>query len=249
MKIGQFDFRPRLLPSLVTLLLLPLLISLGNWQLRRAEEKRELQVTLNERAEQAEVRLKPAHGQGRDMLFRKVIVQGTMLGERQYLLDNQINKGRVGYHVYTPVRIRGGAMLVLVNRGWLAGSPHRGQLPDVALPDAVSHGDGGLRGILSDPPGKLLQLAGQDAELQRAAAWPRRVQGIELARIERELGEPLLPYIVQIAADDPAALVQEWHPYVDKPQKHVSYAVQWFTMAVVLILIFVALNTRRLKKD
>ena len=245
MKLAGYEFRPRLLPSLVTLLLLPLLLSLGNWQLRRAEEKRELQVTLAERTQQAEVRLKPAHGQGREMLFRKVVVHGRMLSDRQYLLDNQTNKGRVGYLVYTPLRMVSGSALVLINRGWVQAPPTRGDLPEVTVPE-----DGVLvRGILSDPPGKLLQLAEPQADLARDAAWPRRVQGIDLKRMERELGEPLLPFVVQIAAGEPLALTQDWHPYVDQPQKHVSYAVQWFTMAVVLILIFVALNTRRLRRE
>ena len=42
MRIGSYDFRPSLWPSLVTLVLLPILIGLGKWQLDRAAWKQAL---------------------------------------------------------------------------------------------------------------------------------------------------------------------------------------------------------------
>jgi len=42
MQIGNKIFKPGLIPTIVTLLILPILINLGFWQLDRAEEKRGL---------------------------------------------------------------------------------------------------------------------------------------------------------------------------------------------------------------
>ena len=39
---GMNSFRPGLAPTVLVLLMLPLLIGLGVWQLQRAEEKRQL---------------------------------------------------------------------------------------------------------------------------------------------------------------------------------------------------------------
>ncbi len=42
MRIGAFDFRPGLWPTVATLLLLPLMTGLGIWQLERASWKQGL---------------------------------------------------------------------------------------------------------------------------------------------------------------------------------------------------------------
>lgn len=43
LRIGSFVFSPALVPSLAFLIVFPALISLGLWQLDRAEEKREIE--------------------------------------------------------------------------------------------------------------------------------------------------------------------------------------------------------------
>jgi len=42
MQIGNKTFKPGIIPTIVFLLVLPVLLRLGFWQLDRAEEKREL---------------------------------------------------------------------------------------------------------------------------------------------------------------------------------------------------------------
>ena len=53
------------------------------------------------------------------------------------------------------------------------------------------------------------------------------------------LDEPVLPAMVRIAAEDPQALSANWTVVNQSPQKHTGYAVQWFTMAAVLLLAFI----------
>mgnify|MGYP003429174546 CR=1 FL=1 len=49
MPLPKYRFRPRLLPTLATLALLPLMLWLGFWQLDRAQQKRALQMDYDAR--------------------------------------------------------------------------------------------------------------------------------------------------------------------------------------------------------
>ena len=66
----------------------------------------------------------PAHGQ-------RVRLRGHWLAEQQYLLDNQIHQQQVGVQVITPLVLSGSGHLMLVNRGWIAASLDRSQLPEL----------------------------------------------------------------------------------------------------------------------
>lgn len=238
MRIGAFDFSPRPLPTLATAILLPLLISLGVWQLDRAAEKNQLQVLMQQRLLAPVKRIRSAENLQEDMNFRQVEMRGKFDDDHQYLVDNRVYKGQVGYGVYTPFSFDAGESWILVNRGWTAIGEDRNILPTITVSSEIME----LKGILSQPPGQLMQLGGQPVNTSR---WPARVQNIELARIEKESGLHLQPYVLNLDAGNAQAYFQDWRPYVDTPQKNQSYAIQWFSMAVVLLLIYISLNTRR----
>ena len=239
MRFGAFEFRPKLVPSLVTLLLLPVLVSLGFWQLDRAVQKRELQALLFERLGAPEISISSVELAQPDMRFRKVRIKGIFDGRRQYLLDNRIYQGRPGYEVYTPLRLEGGAGMILVNRGWVPLGQNRTVRPDIR----VDSGEQQLTGVLSHPPGQLLSLGEIDNPAN--VDWPRVVRDINLQQIGKDLGYTMPPYVLQLDADNKSAYVQIWKAYADNPQKNQSYAIQWFSMAVVLLLIYIGLNSRR----
>jgi len=84
-------------------------ILLGNWQARRADEKRALGATQ-----------------------QRVEVRGVFVPEQTVYLDNKVREHRAGYEVITPLRISQDH--VLVNRGWIAAGPSRDVLPQVRTP-------------------------------------------------------------------------------------------------------------------
>jgi cytochrome oxidase assembly protein ShyY1 len=47
----------------------------------------------------------------------------------------------------------------------------------------------------------------------------------------------VFPYEVRIEPESPLALVAEWTVVNQSPSMHLGYAVQWFAMAAVLLLI------------
>jgi len=241
MRIGAFDFRPGLLPTLATAVVLPILVSLGFWQMDRAIEKQQLQVLTQERLESSVTRIRSTANLQEDMNFRRATMSGRFDNKHQYLLDNRIYKGQVGYGVYTPFSFDGGESWIMVNRGWTPSGKDRTELPNIDVRNNSTE----LLGVLSPPPGQLMQL-GDRQEVSNS--WPVRVRNIDLALIERELGVRVQDYVLHLDATSEQAYFQDWKPYVDTPQKNHTYAIQWFSMAVVLLLIYTGLNTRRIKR-
>jgi surfeit locus 1 family protein len=245
MRIGPFDFRPSLWPSLATLVLLPLLIGLGQWQLERAAWKQALvdahAARIGEPARPLRSLL-ASPASGADLEYRPVTAQGLYDLDYQLLLDNQIHQGAAGYHVLTPLHLDGagsGDAWVLVDRGWVPLGDSRTQLPAVTGPaEPVT-----VRAMIRLPPEKTFRL---EAVEEAGTGWPQVIQQLEIGPIGQRLGRPLLPLVLLLDPAEPGGYVRDWKPvYGITPDKHRAYAAQWFTLALVLLLIYVGVNTRR----
>ncbi|HXR01486.1 MAG TPA: SURF1 family protein, partial [Pseudomonas sp.] len=106
-------FRPGIVPTLVVLALLPLLVSLGCWQLGRAEEKR---VML---ANYAERRLAPPIAaqllsSTADPAYRRVQLRGSFDPEHSLLLDNSTREGKVGVELIQPFHDQASGLWLMV---------------------------------------------------------------------------------------------------------------------------------------
>jgi surfeit locus 1 family protein len=245
MRVGPFDFRPTLWPSLATLVLLPVLIGLGNWQLERAAWKQGLVDAHAARIGEPAQPLRDvlaSSAAGVDLEYRQVTAQGVYDLNHQLLLDNQIYLGQAGYQVLTPLRLEGGESgddWVLINRGWVPLGESRSQLPAVTGPAARIS----LRAMIKLPPGKAF---GPEAVEGSSASWPQVIQQLEIGPIGKRLGHPLLPLVLLLDKAEPGGFVRDWKPvYGITPDKHRAYAAQWFTLALVLLLIYIGVNTRR----
>jgi surfeit locus 1 family protein len=243
MRIGSFDFRPTLWPSLATLVLLPVLIGLGHWQLERAAWKQGLvdahAARIGEPA-QALRSVLASSAASADLEYRQVTAQGVYDLDHQLLLDNQIYQGRAGYQVLTPLRLDGvesGDDWVLVNRGWVPLGESRSQLPAVTGPaERIT-----LRAVIKLPPGKAF-----GPEAVESSGWPQVIQQLEIGPIGKQIGHPLLPMVLLLDKEDPGGFVRDWKPvYGITPDKHRAYAAQWFTLALVLLIIYIGVNTHR----
>ncbi|HKK23642.1 MAG TPA: SURF1 family protein [Pseudohaliea sp.] len=223
--------------TLLVLLLLPVLVTLGFWQLDREAEKRQLLARFEARQAQAPERLSPALGQREPaaLAYLPVRLQGRYLAGRYLLLDNRIQGGRFGYEAVALFALVDGSY-ALVNRGWVPGDPARRSLP---APDAPA-GVVSLTGQLYVPPDPPYLLGEQS---QAVDDWPRVVQALEMeplaAALADDLAAPVFPFSVRLDANAPGALAVDWPVVNVSPAKHRGYAVQWFTMAAVLGLFFV----------
>ncbi|MEE9343104.1 MAG: SURF1 family protein [Gammaproteobacteria bacterium] len=236
MQIGPFIFKPGLLPSLVTLVLLVLLTSLGFWQLDRAEQKRALlsDYRKGEGAVSIPIVGKIEFTEG--LKYQMASLKGRYETHRQILLDNRTSNGMAGYHVVTPLRLKDGAG-ILVNRGWIGIGESRDVLPDIVVDDQFRDIQGRLKPIAE----KVFRLG---EELPREQ-WPYRIQHINIESISQELGYSLIPFVVLLSSDQSDGFVRDWKPLTFGPERNQGYAVQWFGLAVALLFIYIIVNTSR----
>jgi len=239
MRVGFFDFTQKLWPSIAMLMIFPALVWLGFWQLERADWKQDLVDTHIERSHLPAQSLVQLLGQEDDVQFRKIRVRGRYNLDRQLLLDNRTYNGHAGYHVLTPFQLSDHGTLVLVNRGWVPVGYDRSILPDLPGPDV----EVSLDAVIKLPPEKLFRL-GEIEELN--IGWPKVVQQLEMKQLEKRLESALLPVFLLLDKQDEHGFVRDWKPvYGIPPDKHRAYALQWFTLAAVLMMIYIGVNTKR----
>ena len=107
MRFGSIEFSPSRWPSLITLIVFGILMSLGFWQLDRAEQKQLLLGEFLGGSEQAPFRLDETIESFDDLQYQFAIAAGTYDVERQFLQDNRTRNGVAGYEVLTPLRLAG----------------------------------------------------------------------------------------------------------------------------------------------
>ncbi len=217
---------------LVTVLLTSLgltTLALGNWQMRRAEEKR----TLAEGREKAlagagvDIRAEPLSPTAVDGM--KGRVSGRFEPSGTIFLDNRTYKGQAGFHVLTPLTPLAGGPPLLILRGWVARDANdRARLPVVdTLQDVVS-----LDGLLVARLPQSLQL-GQPAQPKKTEKiW----QYFELDGYAQWLGRPIHPYVLRQMSSTNDRLIREWMHPADAVDKHQAYALQWYSMTAGIVL-------------
>ncbi|MEX1667997.1 SURF1 family protein [Zhongshania guokunii] len=222
----QFDWKS----LLVIVLILPILLSLGFWQLNRADEKAALLADFEQRRNFAPVAI---GGLAEYPNYLPVFALGEFDAERYWLLDNRISHGRFGYEIMAIFTLTDGREL-LVNRGWIAGDRARQILPAIAIPSGTVK----IAGELYRNTEKAFSLGVEPV----AAAWPRRQQWLDIDDLGGEFPD-LLPTTLRLAGDSVGALEIERVVVNVTPAKHTGYAVQWFAMAFALGLIFIFRNS------
>jgi surfeit locus 1 family protein len=229
-----YSFRPTLVPTVAAVLLVALTVSLGRWQVGRAAEKAASRTLHEERQREAPVRLTGAVDSAAPLLYRRVTAEGEWLAAGQVFVDNQMHGGRAGFHVVTPLRLRGGEASVLVNRGWIARGPGYPRAPRVEVPA----GPVAVTGVVSLPPARFLELGPQ-------AVQGEVFQNLSIERYRKARGLAILPFVV--LADVPApglAQVREAPRFLGE-EKHREYALTWFSLATLAVVLWIALNLKR----
>lgn len=222
MSKGQTGTRIKPAMMVLFILFLPLFTWLGVWQLDRAEEKRDLLEAWSETM----VTISELHGQQLNQ-FSPVRLQGTFNTERLFLLDNRVRKGKVGYEVLGLFHPYDSSQGILVNLGWVLADSDRSRLPSIELP---------VRSVTLT--GRLLKITRTFtlAEDLWRLGWPKRIQQIDLPRIERLVGVPIHDWQVRLNEPLLVALEIDWEVVSMPPEKHIAYAVQWFSLAVALVI-------------
>jgi|SRR4051812_26505782 surfeit locus 1 family protein len=227
-----YSFRPRLWSLAAAALGCALFMSLGNWQSRRATEKRELAAALDRAAQAPALELPAGPVDAQKLIHQHVAARGQYVAERSVLLDNKLRAGRPGYEVVTPLRIGGSAWHVLVNRGWLPAPASRDSVPALRTPA----GDVRVEGIALEHIPHALSAGVSSGRVR---------QNLGISEYAAETGLQLLPIVIEqrSAADD--GLLREWPRPDFGAERNQSYALQWYSFAALAIVLGIIFSFRR----
>lgn len=230
----QLEFRPRLAPTLAAVAAVLVTALLGNWQLNRAAEKARLQQRIDHAAERAPWHIGPAPVEARDVDYFRVEASGEFDSNGTLYVDNRVHRGVPGYEVITPLRLGISTRYVLVKRGWVQAGPSRTRLPEIVTPPGVVT----VTGVALPGNPRVFELSTQ---VQAGRLW----ENVTVDRYHQAYALDLQPIIIQQDNELGDGLVREWRRPDTGIDRHRGYALQWFSMCAVIIVIYVALNVRR----
>ncbi|MFW1677273.1 SURF1 family protein [Pontibacter sp. JAM-7] len=216
---------------------LPVLIGLGCWQLQRATEKQQLIDSMQQAEPMAFLPPLQTLSSGQ---YQPVRLTGLLDPQRYFLLDNRTRDGKVGYEIIGVFQPRQEALLVLVNLGWLVAPVSRDNLPQVVLPREEVE-----ISMLVKATDKQLLLA----EDHWSEGWPKRIQTLDFNLVQRFVSQPLWQAEARAQAPVVSELDIRWNLNLVPPERHLGYAVQWFALALALLVLLVVSWFRMQRED
>lgn len=241
----------RVLPLLLTLLLMAIGIAAGIWQTGRAVTKEQIEVKLRARdqlpaltqaprldaqdAAQLAIQLAPYE-------YRHLRVKGEFVRNWPIFLENRPYQNKVGFYVLMPFKLSGSAEHILVARGWVARDlQDRRKIPQISTP----FGEVEIEGVIRQQAGRLLQLGARPAIVPGAI-----VQNVEVAEFANASNLHFQPYIVeQLATAGSDGLIRDWPRPSSGVDKHRGYAFQWFGLAALACIFYIYTGIRRARNS
>jgi surfeit locus 1 family protein len=214
---------------------LAVLVALGTWQMARRAEKHALIDHVAARLQAPPVALPERVADPAGFDYRRVSVRGRFLHDKEILLSSRARRGVAGYHVVTPLR-RDGALPVLVDRGWVPSefaAPARraaGQVAGVVSVTGIARVPArrGLFTPANDPARGFWLIADPAAMALAAGVGP--VPGL----------------IVEAdATPSPGGYPKGTKATVNITDNHLQYALTWYSLALVLVVVVYAVRRRR----
>lgn len=245
LEIGSRQFQPSWIGLILVLVTLPILIRLGFWQLSRAQEKEDIIETVEQRKHLPELSLDDAIAMD-DADQRKVVFLGEALSQHFVVIDNQKQGSQLGYEVLGIFQPESSTKAVIISRGWLPRKDFYQKVPEIPeFTDAIIKG-------------RLYFSKGDNAAVNANAVWEEYdnkslIGAFDMKTVEEkftQLGYDVEPFIVRQNADESSSFIRNWSWFAGTPKKHIAYAVQWFAMALAVLVLFLimALKHKKTKK-
>ncbi|MEO1092482.1 MAG: SURF1 family protein [Pseudomonadota bacterium] len=225
-------FRPGLVPTAMVLIALPVLLGLGTWQVQRLHWKTALIATLERTAAEAPVALPTTGELDPDWTHRRVRVEARISPTPAFRFGAFNQDGVLGHRVLQLATLADGRRFV-VDRGWRS---DRAALP-LATPAGTTTLVGALRWIGDVQPGWMTP----DND-PAGGRW----YWYDHAALEAAFGAELLSVVMVVTeAPDMAGAPTPRPVAVRLPNNHLGYAVTWYGLAAVLLVIYVIYGRSR----
>ncbi len=217
------------------------MVGLGIWQLQRRTERLARNAHITQRLSEPPLAIAGPVADPAALEFRRVTVSGTFDYANEIVLRNRSRDGRPGVHVVTPLRIAGSDRAVLVDRGWIPYEQTDPEARRVFRGPATAT----VAGIAHPSTGQPSGLGPVDAPVgpghPRLDAWFR----IDVPHIQQQTPYPLLPFYVEQSPEQGAPdLPWRSEDLALDEGPHLSYAIQWFSFATILVVGYIVRAAR-----
>ncbi|MER6998368.1 SURF1 family protein [Streptomyces sp. NPDC000410] len=232
--------------TLISLVLIPVMVELGFWQLHRHQHRVAQNALISDNLTARPVPVtelsSPGHTVPRADYWRRATATGTYDTAHEVVVRRRTNSDdRIGFHVLTPLVLTDGRV-VLVNRGWVPAAADQAAFPEV--PPAPK-GEVTVTGrLMAD------QTTGASGIRDLAGLPPRQIMLINSEQQAKRIGRPVLGGYLEQTAPEPQGGTPELIPAPDHDSigAHMAYAVQWWLFAAGVPVGWVVL-VRREKRD
>jgi surfeit locus 1 family protein len=237
LKFNRHAFEFKFWPSLIALLMLIILLLLGAWQMKRYHYKQHLMSQYQQAIQQNPIAFSQLNLQ-HDIHFQHVHVSGIYLNDRSLLLENRFYHDKLGFEVLTPFQVEHGKVL-LINRGWV---------PMIADQQAAN-----IKPVIGEQRiNGYIQVLGYQGftlgkDILTSGQWPLLIQKINIAQLQQLTHLNFYPFVLRLDSNQTSGFVSEWKPTTVLPQRHLGYAIQWFTMAFALLIAFMCFAYKKNK--
>jgi surfeit locus 1 family protein len=201
-------------------------LRLGFWQLGRLQERRAWNSHLEQRLAAAPIPVTALPTDSAAGHYHRVSALGRFDFDKQVALATRSFQGSPGVHLLTPLRLENGAT-VMVNRGWV-------YAPDAMTIDAAKWRE--REGDTVTVTGYAETWSGR--ETVPVAAGQRMVRALDSSAVARLVGAPILTYYIAQTSDSgrgTARPVRLSEPVLSDGS-HRSYAIQWFSFALIALV-------------
>ena len=229
-----------IIPTLAAVIVTALTLSLGNWQLRRADEKTQMAQVRDAAARAAPLTIGSETANAQLLDNKRVIATGVFELERSVFIDNRTHNGRAGFHVVTPLRIDATTRIAVL-RGWVPRNiQDRNQLPTLKPID----GPVSITGLAQISLGKvfdLTQLKSADpAQMPVPNSSQRIWQQFAVESYAKWLGGSAVmqPVLIRQLVNTDDGLIRDWPQPANDVNKHLGYAFQWFGLSALTVFLW-----------
>ena len=210
-----------------------LCVRLGIWQLDRLQQRRAFNAQFESARADSVLDLNQDLPQDLPaMEWRSVKVTGEYDFANQIALRNQYYGNQYGYHLWTPLRFSGKA--VLVDRGWIPADGNSAPADWRKYDEAGTVNVSGQIRLGQTKPAFGGVVDAQPKNGAKLEIW----NNADLAHIAPQMPYPVLPVYIQPATDpldnQPPIPYQPEVEITEGP--HLGYALQWFTFATILFV-------------
>ena len=220
-------------PTLMTIVGVIVMISLGTWQLHRLTWKNNLQKRIYERQQQStitdELFLQSTPQQFADAEYQRLQITGSWLHDYEMKLIGRVFNGRSGYHLITPLQTLSGK-IVIVDRGWVPFS----QINAIDRPLSLQI----ITGYIQNRVYKNLFTPENN--------WVKReLYTLDIQDIthNNHFGS-IVPFTLKQMVNAKLTLQLSRYPIpielnATLYNKHLQYAFTWYAFAVILLVIYI----------